>query len=100
MSRPRKYPEELIDRGVRLAIESGRPVAHVAKDLGLPSETLRLRVRQAEADGGLRPDLPTSEEREEIKTLRKEVFELRRANEILKAASVFFATELDADRPR
>ena len=57
-------------------------------------------MRQAEADGGLRPDLPTSEEREEIKKLRKEVFELRRANEILKAASVFFATELDADRPR
>ena len=100
MSRPRKYPEELIERGVRLVIESGRPVAHVAKDLGLPSETLRKRVRQAEADGGLRPDLPSSEEREEIKKLRKEVFELRRANEILKAASVFFATELDADRPR
>jgi len=100
MPRPRKYPEELIRRGVRLAIESGRPVAHVAKDLGLPSETLRKRVRQAEADEGLRPDLPTSEEREEIKALRKEVFELRRANEILKAASVFFATELDADRPR
>ena len=68
-------------------------------DLGLPSETLRKRVRQAEADGGLRPDLPTSEEREEIKQL-KESFELRRANEILKAASVFFATELDADRPK
>jgi transposase len=100
MSRPRKYPEELIERGVRLVIESGRPVAHIAKDLGLPSETLRKRVRQAEADGGLRPDLPSSEEREEIKKLRKEVAELRRANEILKAASVFFATELDADRPR
>jgi transposase len=100
MSRPRKYPEELVARGVRLAIESGRPVAHVAKDLGLPSETLRKRVRQAEADGGLRPDLPSSEEREEIKALRKEVFELRRANEILKAASVFFATELDADRTK
>jgi transposase len=100
MSRPRKYPEELLERGVRVAIESGRPVAHVARDLGLPSETLRLRVRQAEADGGLRPGLPTSEEREEIKQLRKEVVELRRANEILKAASVFFATELDADRPR
>ena len=90
----------MIERGVRLAIESGRPVAHVAKDLGLPSETLRKRVRQAEADGGLRPDLPSSEEREEIKKLRKEVFELRRANEILKAASVFFATELDADRTK
>jgi transposase len=100
MPRPRKYPEELIERGVRLVIESGRPVTHIANDLGLPSETLRRRVRQAEADGGLRPDLPTSEEREQIKKLRKEVFELRRANEILKAASVFFATELDADRPR
>jgi transposase len=100
MSRPRKYPDELIARGVRLALESGRPIAHVARDIGLPAETLRKRVRQAEADRGLRPDLPTSEEREEIKALRKEVFELRRANEILKAASVFFARELDADRPK
>jgi transposase len=100
MPRPRKYPEELIQRGVRLVIESGRPVAHVAKDLGLPSETLRKAVRRAEADQGLRPDLPTTQEREEIKQLKRENFELRRANEILKAASVFFATELDADRPR
>ena len=100
MPRSRKYPEELIQRGVRLALESGRPIAHVARDIGLPPETLRKRVRQVEADEGLRPDLPTSEEREEIKKLRKEVFELRRANEILKPASVFFATELDADRPR
>jgi transposase len=100
MPRPRKYSDELIQRGVRLALESGRPIAHIAMDLGMHPETLRKRVRQAEADGGLRPDLPTSEEREEIKKLRKEVFELRRANEILKAASVFFATELDADRPK
>jgi len=100
MSRPRKYPDELIQRGVRLALESGRPIAHVARDIGLPPETLRKRVRRAEADQGLRPDLPSSEEREEIKQLRKENFELRRANEILKAASIFFATELDADRPK
>ena len=100
MPRPRKYPEELIQRGVRLVLESGRPVSHVARDIGLPAETLRKRVRQVEADEGLRPDLPSSEEREEIKKLRKENFELRQANEILKAASVFFATELDADRPR
>jgi transposase len=100
MPRARKYPEELVERGVRLALESGRPVAHVARDIGLPVETLRKRVRQAEADGGLRPDLPTSEEREEIKALKRENYELRRANEILKAASVYFATELDADRPR
>jgi len=57
-------------------------------------------VRQIEADEGRRPDLPSSEEREQIKQLRREVYELRRANEILKAASVFFATELDADRPK
>jgi len=100
MPRARKYPEELVERGVRLALESGRPVAHVARNIGLPVETLRKRVRQAEADGGLRPDLPTSEEREEIKALKRENYELRRANEILKAASVYFATELDADRPR
>ncbi len=100
MPRPRKYPPELLDRGARLVMESGRPIAHVARDLGVPSETLRKWVRQIEADEGLRPELPTAAEREEIKSLRKEVYELRRANEILKAASVFFATELDADRPR
>ena len=77
MSRPRKYPEELLERGVRLALESERPIAHVARDLGIHSETLRKRVRLAEADAGLRPDLPTSEEREEIKRLRQENFELR-----------------------
>jgi transposase len=100
MSRPRKYPEELLERGVRLALESGRPIAHVAADLGIHPETLRKRVRQAEADSGSRTDLLTTQEREEIRRLRREVFELRRANEILKAASVFFAKELDPDRPR
>jgi transposase len=100
MPRPRKYPPEMLDRGARLVIESGRPIAHVARDLGIPSETLRRWVRQQEADQGLRPDLPTAVEREEIKNLRKEVYELKRANEILKAASVFFATELDQDRTK
>jgi transposase len=88
-----------LDRGVRLALESGRPVAHVAADLGINSEVLRKRVRQAEIDTGRREGL-SSEEREEIKRLRKENFELRRANEILKSASVFFAKELDSDRSR
>ncbi len=100
MSRPRKYPEELLERGVRLALESERPIAHVAADLGIHPETLRKRVRQAQADSGSRTDLLTTQEREEIRRLRREVFELRRANEILKAASVFFAKELDPDRPR
>jgi transposase len=100
MSRPRKYPVELLDRATRLVFESGRPIAHVAADLGLPSETLRKHVRQVEANEGRRSDLLTSEEREEIRKLRREVSELRRANEILKAASVFFAGELDPHRPR
>ena len=100
MARPKKYPDELVQRAVRLALESGRPIARVAADLGIHPETLRKRVRQAEADRGLRPDLPTSQEREEIRELRREVFELRRANEILKSASVFFATQLDEDRTR
>jgi transposase len=100
MARPKKYPDELMQRGIRLALESGRPIAHIAADLGMHPEALRKRVRQAEADSGARPDLPTSQEREEIRRLRQENFELRRANEILKSASVFFAKELDADRPR
>jgi transposase len=50
MARPKKYPDELIKRGVRLALESGRPIAHVAADLGVHAETLRKKVRQAEAD--------------------------------------------------
>jgi transposase len=99
MSRPKKFPDELVQRGVRLALESGRPIARVARDLGMSAETLRRAVRRAEADGGLRPDLPTGLEREGIKALRRANFELRRANEILKSASVFFAKELDPDRP-
>jgi transposase len=95
-----EVPEELLERGVRLALESERPIAHVAADLGIHPETLRKRVRQAEADSGKRTDLLSSQEREEIRRLRKENFELRRANEILKSASVFFAKELDPDRPR
>jgi transposase len=100
MPRPKKYPDELMDRGVRLVLESKRPIAHVAADLGVGAEALRKRVRQAEADAGTRPALLTTEEREEIRVLRREVAELRRANEILKSASVFFAKELDQDRTR
>ena len=99
MPRARKYPQELLERGTRLVFESGRPIAHVAAHLGVPAETLRLYVRRVEVDTGRREG-QTSEEREEIRKLRKENFELRRANEILKSASVFFAKELDTDRPR
>ncbi len=89
MPAPKKYPDELRERGVRLALESDRPIAQVAKDLGIQRESLRRWVRQAEADEGRRADLLTSDERERLKALERENRELRRANEILKAASVF-----------
>lgn len=94
MPRARKYPLDLLDRGARLVFESGRPIAHVAADLGVPAETLRKYVRQVEVDEGRRNGL-TSEERDRLKALERENRELRKANEILKAASVFFAKELD-----
>ena len=100
MSRPRKYSDELRERAVRLYFESDRPIAHVARDLGIHREALRQWVRQAEADTGRRRDLLTTDEREELKRLRKENAELRRANAILKDASVYFATELDPSRRR
>lgn len=63
MSKSGKYPEELLKRGVRVAFESGRPIARVAADLGVGAETLRKRVGQAEADSGRRTDLLTMVER-------------------------------------
>lgn len=100
MSRPSKYPPELRERAVRAVFESGRPVSQVARDLSIHPETLRSWVRQAEADGGKRKDLLSTDEREQLKQLKRENRELRRANEILKSASVFFAKELDPDRPK
>ncbi|MGW1916734.1 transposase [Streptomyces sp. NPDC002076] len=89
MPAPRKYPDELRERAVREVRSSGRPIAHVARDLGIHKEALRSWVRQAEADAGERDDRLTSSELEELKQLRKENAKLRRANEVLKAASVF-----------
>ena len=100
MPAPRKYSDELRERAVRLVFESGRPIAQVAKDLGVHREALRLWVRQAEADAGTRRDRLTTSERDRLKQLERENRELKKANEILKAASVFFAKELDPNRPR
>ncbi len=100
MPRPSKYNDELRERGVRLVFDSGRPIAHVARDLGVHRETLRLWVRQAEADKGTRQDRLTTAERERLKDLERENRELKRANEILKAASSFFAAELVPIRPK
>ena len=102
MARPSRYPRELQERAVRMVIESkadheseSAAIKSVAAKLGITStESLRKWVRRHEIDGGVRPG-KTSEEIAEIRELRKEVAELRRANEILKTASVFFAAELD-----
>jgi transposase len=100
MSRASKYSPEFRERAVRVARESDRPIAAVARDLGMHHETLRVWVRQDEADDGTRANRLTTAEREELAELRREIRDLRRSNEILKAASVFFARELDQPRPR
>ena len=70
MPAPRKYPDELRERAVREVRSTGRPVTHVARDLGIHKEALRSWVRQAEADAGERDDRLTSSELEELKQLR------------------------------
>jgi transposase len=106
MSTSRRYPPEVRERCVRLVFEQERDypsqwsaIRSIAEKSGMTAETLRTWVRQAERDGGRRPGLST-EERERLRILEKENKELRRANEILKAASSFFARELDPRLPR
>ena len=97
----RKYSPEMRERALRMLAEA-RPehpnmmsaIRHVAGLLGMSPETLRLWQRRYEIDVGVKPGV-TTDAAAEIKRLRKEVSELRKANEILKAASVFFAKELD-----
>jgi transposase len=102
----RRYPPELRARAVRLVQqtidERGRSfgvIAHVARQLGIGEESLRKWVRQAEVERGERAGAPAAEA-ERIRALERENRELRRANEILKAASAFFARELDPPPPR
>jgi transposase len=106
MSRPSRYSADFRARAVRLVAEA-RPehqtewaaMTSVAVKLGVSAETVRKWVRRAEVDVGTRPGV-TSEESAELKRLRRENAELRRANEILKSASAFFAAELDRPQPR
>jgi transposase len=88
MPRPRKYPDGLRERAVRVVIESKRPVAQVARELGINPESLRNWVRQAEADAGLRADRLTSEERERLKALERENRDLRRGGGVMWAHDV------------
>lgn len=90
MPRPSKYPLEFRQRSIRVARESERPIAAVARDLGIHRETLRVWVRQDEADDGARSDRLASVEREELTALRREVRDLRRANEVLKGGECAF----------
>lgn len=106
MSAPRKYPPELRDRALRMVFEirqqTGQRVgaiARVADQLGINTEALRNWARQAEVDAGQRPGVTTAEQ-QSIAELEREVRELRRANDILKAASAYFAAELDRPRTR
>ena len=102
MAAPRKYPEELRERAIRMAVDLRRNPAtrsgalrRVGEQLGINPETLRNWVQQAEIDEGHRPGV-TSEEGRRIAELERENRELRRANEILRTASAFFASaELD-----
>ncbi len=101
-----KYPDQLRERAVRMVLDHGHEygsqweaICSVSEKLATPDggpkpETVRLWVRQAERDTGRRPGA-TTEELAELKRLKRENAELRRANDILKAASAFFGAELD-----
>ena len=101
MPRQGKYPDELRERAVRTVLEhkgeygsQWEAICSVAEKLGPKAETVRLWVRQAERDQGRRPGA-SSDELAELKRLKRENAELRRANDILKAAAHFFGAELD-----
>jgi transposase len=101
MPAPRKYPDELRERAVRLVFEMRKStgqkqgaIVRVAEQLGVHREALRGWVRQAEVDSATRPGTSTADA-QRVAELEREVRELRRANDILKAAATFFARELD-----
>ena len=100
-SRSKRYSPEIRERAVRLVLEHQHEhesqwaaMVSVAAKIGCTPETLRTWVRRVEVDEGRRPGI-TSDERARLKELERENRELRRANEILKSASHFYATELD-----
>jgi transposase len=101
-----RYPQEVRERATRMVFEhqgehhsQWSAICSIATKFGMTPETLRRWVRTAETDEGIRPGL-TTDERERLKALERENRELRRANEILKSASAFFAAELDRPATR
>ena len=101
MPRHGRYPAELRERAVRMVLDheheygsQWEAICSVAEKLGPTAETVRNWVRQAERDTGRRPG-PTTDDLAELKRLKRENAELRRANDILKAAASFFGAELD-----
>lgn len=101
MAAPRKYPDELRERAIRMAVDLRRDpstrkgaLARVGEQLGINPETLRNWVNQAEVDAGDRPGTTTSDA-QRLAELERENRELRRSNAILRSASAFFAAELD-----
>ena len=106
MGRPRRYSPEVRERAVRLVFDHEHQhdsqwaaIRSVAEKIGCTAETLRLWVRQAERDTGCRPGL-TTDKRARLKNQEREIRQLRRANEILRKASAYFAqAELDR-RPK
>jgi transposase len=107
MPAPRKYPQELRERAMRLVVEAreqdpslslNAAVHRIGTRVGVQPDTLRGWCKQAEIDAGRRPGTTTGEAAR-IRELEREVRELKRANEILLAASSFFARELDPRLP-
>ena len=101
-----RHPAELRERATRMVFEhqdeypsQWKAICSIAEKLDVNRETLRVWVRRAETDAGTRPGL-TTDERAKLRELEREVKELRRANEILKAASAFFGAELDRQSKR
>ena len=106
MPRQGKYPDELRERAVRMVLDhegeyasQWAAICSVAEKLGPKAETVRLWVRRAEIDRGHRAG-PTADQLGELKRLKRENAELRRANDILKAAASFFGAELDRQSQR
>ena len=106
MNQRARYPQELRERAIRLVREHREEypsewaaITSIAGKLGIGTEALRLWLRRDEVDQHQRPGL-TSDERQRLRELERENRELRRANEILKAASAFFARELDPREPQ